>query len=125
MHRALAHAQLGHVEEANNDIDAVLAAEPETAGALKDVALLLATNANDGVRDGARAICIAEQGCKVTEYEDPALLDALGCAYAELGNFEAATKWSEMAVGLCQTDQREKYAEHLELFRRGKSLRKH
>jgi serine/threonine protein kinase len=120
--RAQAHSQLGHFDEAKADIDTALAKtkSPRTPGY---VAFFLATCPRSEMRDGARAIQLAEKSCRLTHYTDPELVDALACAYAEVGNFEAAKKWSEMAVQLADDLQREGYEKHLTAFRQGKPWR--
>jgi serine/threonine protein kinase len=122
--RGVAHSRLGQFDEAKADLETVIAGRPDHPEAIKDVAFLLATDPNDQMRDGARAVQLAEQGCKLTKYNHAGLLDALACAYAETGNFDSAVKCSEMAAKLCDTWRGEvHYAKHLESFRQGKPWR--
>jgi tetratricopeptide (TPR) repeat protein len=54
----------------------------------------------DDVRNGARAVELANQACKITEFKNAAYVDTLAAAYAENGDFANALKWQEQAVKL-------------------------
>ena len=64
--------------------------------AQNNLAWLLATCSHDSVRDGARALTLAEQ--LVTSYpRDVAYLDSLAAAYAEVGRFKDAVRIAQEA----------------------------
>jgi tetratricopeptide (TPR) repeat protein len=65
---------------------------------LDELAWLLATNPDPKSRDGAEAVRLAERACALTERTIPALLDTLGAAYAEAGDFPRAINAIEEAL---------------------------
>jgi tetratricopeptide (TPR) repeat protein len=68
------------------------------AGILNNLAWVLATSPQDGVRDGKRAIELGERAVKLTEESEAHILSTLAAGFAESGDFANAIKWSEKAV---------------------------
>lgn len=68
------------------------------AGLLNNLAWVLATSTFDELRDGERAIVLAEKAADLTDYKEAYILSTLASAYAEVGDFERAVQWSEKAV---------------------------
>ena len=72
------------------------------------------------MRDGAEAVRLAEQACRVTSYKEPMMIGTLAAAYAEAGRFEeavtAATKARALALAGGQKDLAEKNQQLIELF---------
>jgi len=64
------------------------------------LAWLLATCPDSQVRDGARAVRLAEHACASGGYRDPDQLSTLAAAYAEIGRFDDALKWAANAARL-------------------------
>ena len=50
------------------------------------------------LRDGHRALALATDACRQTEYKQDYILSTLAAAYAETGDFESARKWAAQAV---------------------------
>jgi tetratricopeptide (TPR) repeat protein len=123
--RIRADAQLGRGKhrEAMQDYEAALALEPKDDGLLNNLAWLLATSPNDGVRDGKRSIELAEAACRVTEYKAPHILSTLAAAYAESGDFDAARKWSKKAVEIAADAEKETLRKELESYEANKPWR--
>jgi tetratricopeptide (TPR) repeat protein len=67
-------------------------------GLLNNLAWVLATSPMDELRDGDRAIELAEKAAELTDYQEAYILSTLASAYAEVGDFEKAVQWSEKAV---------------------------
>jgi hypothetical protein len=67
---------------------------------LNNLAWVLATSADDKVRNGDRAVELAKTACAGTNYVRPDFLSTLAAAYAETGDFQTATIWSGRAVHL-------------------------
>ena len=82
--------QLGRVEEAEHEYQAALDSSPNLLLAQNNLAWLLATAADPRLRNGAKAVQLAEQAVVATDGNDPVLLHTLAAAYAEKGEFDKA-----------------------------------
>jgi tetratricopeptide (TPR) repeat protein len=81
-----------------------------------NLAWLLATAPDSTVRDGARALLLAEQ-LVAWRSDDAAYLDTFAAAYAELGRFEDAVRTQKRAVGrLGRGSLRDEYRRHLKSY---------
>ena len=117
---AEAHNNLAFVLERSGDARGAvthytraLEIAPGLRPAVAGLAWILATSADAEVRDGARARALAE----ICAEKDPACLEALAAAHAELGDFESAVRFQERAVALGAP------AERLRLYRSGVPFR--
>jgi len=94
---------------------------------LNALAYTLATSPADDVRDGARALAIAEEIVEESSGQHPDYLDTLACAHAELGQFEQAVDYQQQAISLLEghdiPQAAETYAAHLALFEAGEPVR--
>jgi len=88
--------------EALGHLEVMLKAAPEDQGLRLSLAWHLATLPDDSVRDGARAVRLAE-GCRETEGERADILDVLAAAYAEAGRFPEAVKAASRALEIQET----------------------
>lgn len=126
---AQALSRLGHFDEAKADYETALELGSSRPFVLDRVAFNFATDPSDQIRDGKRAVELAEKACKFTDFDNPEYLDTLAIAYAETGKFDSAVNWSKIAIELGtakfgQDDFRSvKYREHLEFFRQSKAWR--
>lgn len=80
----------------------------------------LATNPDPALRDGRRAVRLAEEACARTGNKNPAMLSTLAAAYAEAGRFDqaiaAAQAANVVAASLGQTNIIEVNLALLELY---------
>jgi tetratricopeptide (TPR) repeat protein len=90
----------GRMDEAVRHCREAIRANPEYVDAYCYLALFLATDPDPGIRNGAEAVRLAEQGCRLTGRKDPLLLDALAAAYAEAGRFKEAAATAREAEAL-------------------------
>jgi tetratricopeptide (TPR) repeat protein len=102
--RADAYLNVGKHAEAVEDYNAALKIKPDDDGVLNNLAWVLATSPDDGVRDGKRAVELGTEAAKVTEYKKAHILSTLAAGYAETGDFEKARQWSKKAVELGSDD---------------------
>jgi hypothetical protein len=65
---------------------------------LDELAWLLATYPDPRSRDGAEAVRLAERACTLTKRQIPVILNTLGAAYAEAGDFPRAVSAIEEAL---------------------------
>jgi protein O-mannosyl-transferase len=63
---------------------------PPKPEVLEALAWLLATHPDPAIRNGAEAVALAEQACRLTNFQAPQMLLTLAVAYAEVGRFEEA-----------------------------------
>jgi tetratricopeptide (TPR) repeat protein len=84
---------IGRQAEAIAQYEKALKLEPKDDGVLNNLAWVLCTSPDDKLRNGRRAIELAAEACKVTEYKVPHILSTLAAAYAETGDFDNAVKW--------------------------------
>jgi len=76
--------------EAVHHYEEALQIEPEMTIALYNLSWLLATDPDQGIRDGPRALELARELYDLTRSGEALALDALAAAYAETGRFDEA-----------------------------------
>lgn len=101
--------------------------QPQQAEMANNLAWLLATCPQDDLRQGTEAVALAEAICRRADATPPSFLDSLAAAYAETGRFDLAVTTAEKALAILrqggQTDQAQRLASRLELYRTGKPYR--
>jgi tetratricopeptide (TPR) repeat protein len=92
----------GKIREAIEQTRLALSAKPDMPEALSNLAWLLATASDDSVRNGAEAVRLAEQACRLTNFREARMLGALAAAYAEAGRFSDAVSTAQKAIELAR-----------------------
>jgi tetratricopeptide (TPR) repeat protein len=104
----------------------VLRLLPDDVPTLNDLAWMLATAADDRLRDGPRAVALAERALQLAGRQ-PIGLQTLAAAYAESGRFEEAVVTAQQALALATAARQDAItsvlALQLEQFRSGHALR--
>lgn len=100
--RADMYLFVGRHEEAIDEFNRTLETAPDDTQVLNNYAWTLATSPFDGIRDGARAVELAEKAAELTEFNAPHILSTLAAAHAEAGDFDQAVRFAEQAVTKAQ-----------------------
>lgn len=105
------------------------AIDPSRVSATVGIAWLLATAPEDSIRNGAEALSLAESANELVTTEDFDVLDTLGAAYAENGQFtraiSTATRALELAVAQGNSPSADAIRSRLQLYRANKPYRSH
>ena len=114
-HNNLANSlrQTGRVGEAIHEYEAALKGEPDSVLAQNNLAWLLATSSTASVRDGAKAVRLAEQANRLTGGSDPIILHTLAAAYAENRQFPEAVGAAQRALEIAEANGITSLAESL------------
>jgi len=102
--------------------------KPELDSALNNLAWLLASSSQPGVRNGAEAVQLAERACELSQERVTVYIGTLAAAYAEAGRFEEAIAAANRAIRCATVRGEEPIAEInrklLEVYRAHKALPK-
>lgn len=93
-------AQTGQARAALAQFEILLAHQPESVPALSALAWVLATAPDPRVRDGAKAVVLAEKAWRLAPEKEARLAGIMGAAYAETGRFDEAVAAAEQAIKL-------------------------
>jgi len=120
-------AQQQKFSEAVTHLRAAIAAAPKYASALNDLAWILATQDDPAIWNVPEAIRLATRACELTWNREPRLLDTLGVAQSEAGQFAEAIQTTEQALSIAVAAGDERRAaelrKHLEVYRKGQPYR--
>jgi tetratricopeptide (TPR) repeat protein len=101
-----------------------LEAEPKLLTALNNLAWLLATDPDAQIRNGSRAVELADRACQLTEWKAAFLVGTLAAGYAEAGRFEDARNTAQKAIGIAEAAGEKELADRnrqlLKLYQSGK-----
>jgi len=92
--------RLGRTTEALTHYKKALQTNPDDVEILNNMAWVLATCPGDNVRDGAKAVELAQRAVSLTGNSQPRTLATLAAAFAETGRFPDAIKTAEQALQL-------------------------
>ena len=105
--------QQGRTEEAVHEYEAALKSEPDSILAGNNLAWILATSPNASVRDGAKAVQLAQRANRLSGGSDPIILHTLAAAYAENRQFSEAVNAAQRALELADANGVASLAESL------------
>jgi protein O-mannosyl-transferase len=98
--------QKGRLNEAIASYEKALEMAPRSALICQNLALILATCPDPSLRDGPKAVELAERADRLSGGGDPGVVHALAAAYAQTGQFSKAVATARRALGLA-TDEGE------------------
>ena len=99
-HLGLAYSRKGDSREAVDAWRQSLAINPEEPDIQNSMAWLLATAPDPSLRDGKRAVDLAERASQSSGGNDLMALHTLAAAYAEAGRYPEAVETAKRAIGL-------------------------
>jgi tetratricopeptide (TPR) repeat protein len=120
-------ARKGFFAEALGEYRVALKLDPRSATTNGDFAWVLATCPDRTLRNGPKAVQLAEQARDLTGNKDPVMLRTLAVAYAETGNFSGAVETAERALALASKASNNRLTNSLQreigLYRTGSTYR--
>jgi tetratricopeptide (TPR) repeat protein len=90
----------GQVNEAIKRFEKALHLNHASKATLNNFAWLLATSPDGNIRNGERAVQLAERACELTNYKQTVFIGTLAAAYAEAGQFDDAIATAQKACAL-------------------------
>ena len=117
----------GRTEEGVARLSEAVRLQPSFLAASNNLAWVLATSGDDGVRNPVLAVPLAQRAAAITGGTDPDVLDTLAAAYAAAGRFEEAVQAAERAVALAAaagpTERADAIQTRLDLYRERRAYR--
>ena len=113
----LALSRRGQFAQAAAHFRRALEIEPGLMTALNNLAWLLATCGDAAIRDGARAVELAENANQLARGQDAGILDTLAAAYAEAGRFSDAVPTAQQAIELAKATGQSEPAQRIQARR--------
>jgi Tfp pilus assembly protein PilF len=95
--------QQGRISEGVEEWEKVLAIQSDNGNAMSNLAWVLATCPDESLRDGPKAVRLAEQALRLSGGRIPILFRTLAAAYAESGEFSKAIQIVHQGIELAKT----------------------
>jgi Tfp pilus assembly protein PilF len=95
--------QQGRVGEGVEEWQKVLAVQPDNGNAMSNLAWVFATAPDQSLRDGPKAVELAEQALRLSGGRIPILFRTLAAAYAESGEFSKAIQTAQQGIELANS----------------------
>jgi len=122
-----AYIQAGKYDLAIANLTKAIELKPDNIEVLNKLAWLFGAVDNTSIHNAQKAIEFAQQGCELTGYKDPMLLDTLAVAYAAAGRFDEAKATAEKALSIAKETGRENLAveiqNRIKLYEAGQQYR--
>jgi tetratricopeptide (TPR) repeat protein len=123
---AQAFTDIGQKQQAIQQYELAVGLDPDFAPALNNLSWVLGTSSKPDLRNGQRAVELAEKACKLTQYQEALYIGTLAAAYAEAGKFELAVstaqKAREVALAHGQQDVADSNAKLLKIYQTGRAF---
>lgn len=108
----------GHTEAAMKIFDIAMQTADYDIRIAGRLAWILATSSKSDLRDGKKAIELAESVCMKTGYRQPEYLDILAAAYAEAGYFKKAVEIAQQGLQSAELEKKQQLFRQIQ-FRLG------
>ena len=120
--RGLMWSQLGDYRMGKTDCEKSVQLNTNCSVACNNLAWILSTAPQSGLRDGKLAIKYATHACNLTAWKEPHCLGTLAAACAENHQFSDAIKWEKMCIQIGFQTEKEiiQAQKELELFKQRK-----
>ncbi len=92
--------QQGHIREGVEEWQKVLTIQPDNGNAMSNLAWVFATSPDESLRDGAKAVQLAEEALRISGRRIPIIFRTLAAAYAESGEFSKAIQTAQQGIEL-------------------------
>lgn len=119
--------QIGQARDALSEYEQAVRINPKDTQALNNLAWILATWPDALIRDGTRAVELAERAEALTHPRSPVISATLAAAYAEAGRFGDAVKTGQQALQLSVSEGNISRADsiraQIELYQSGAAFR--
>jgi tetratricopeptide (TPR) repeat protein len=96
----------GQTKNAITEYQSGLEKDPENIHLAVQLAWVLATSSKNTLRDGDKALRLAQRICEKTNYHVPEILEVLASAYAETGQFVQALETEQRAYQQAKSNNR-------------------
>ncbi len=93
-------AAQGRTTEEIDQLNQAVRLHPDSADALNNLAWALATSPRPELRDGSRAVTLAQRACELTQFKKTMFLGTLAAAQAAAGKFDDAIATAQKACAL-------------------------
>jgi Flp pilus assembly protein TadD len=90
----------GRISEALNRFEKVLVLDPNNVQNMNNLAWILSTCGQDSLRNGSKALALAQRALQMTGGGDAAVLRTLSAAFAETGRYDEAMAAASQALRL-------------------------
>jgi tetratricopeptide (TPR) repeat protein len=110
----LALLQTGRTNDATAHLEKALEIDPGLMNAEVNLAWVLATSADDSLRNGARAVQLTEDVANRAGHPNAIVLRTLAAAYGEVGRFSDAISAAQKAIAIAQATNNSALADDLE-----------
>ena len=107
-------SQLGRMDEAIAHYQKAVEIQPDFAEARKNLAWILATCPQAALRDGNKAVELAQRANQLTGGENPLYLCTLAAACAEAGRFPEAVETAQRALSIANAQSNSRLAGQLQ-----------
>ncbi len=110
---AISYFHLGVVSKAIQCWQKSLSVEPDNPEVLNNLAFVNAQRKDSQFYDSDKALAYAEKACKLTNHQNPSLLDTLALIHATRGDFQQAIDIAQQAMNMALSSNQAAVAESI------------